>query len=58
MDDVGETGYSCSIDVNNIGEPAIAYYAHSLGDLKFAYTDLFVIPSWPYSIWLPVVGKN
>ena len=40
----GFYGYSCSIDVNSKGEPAISFYNSSFGDLMFAYDAGFFDP--------------
>jgi hypothetical protein len=51
VDDDGDVGYYCSLDLNGAGEPAISYYDNSRGDLKIALS--YALPPW--SIFFPLL---
>jgi hypothetical protein len=55
VDDVGDTGYSCSIDLNSLGQPAISYYDNSNANLKIALS--FTVPVLPYMLFLPIIER-
>ena len=56
VDSAGDTGYSCSIDLNSAGKPAISYYDNTGSDLKIAYDWLTSAwPALPFMLYLPVI---